>query len=102
MTTVSAAAACLVVLAVLLLPSAAQYVKYKDAKQPINERVQDLLGRMTLEEKIGQMSQIERANATAEVIEKYFVGQYSITGGRRSAGWRAVIYRILVLSCRDI
>lgn len=77
MTTVSSAAACLV-LAVLLLPSAAQYVKYKDAKQPINERVQDLLGRMTLEEKIGQMSQIERANATAEVIEKYFVGQYSI------------------------
>jgi hypothetical protein len=30
---------------------------------------------MTLEEKIGQMSQIERANATAEVIEKYFVGE---------------------------
>ncbi|PWZ04246.1 Beta-glucosidase BoGH3B [Zea mays] len=81
MTTVPSAAACLVVLAVLLLPSAAQYVKYKDAKQPINERVQDLLGRMTLEEKIGQMSQIERANATAEVIEKYFVGSVLSGGG---------------------
>jgi hypothetical protein len=49
-----------------LLPSAAlaaEYVKYKDAKQPINERVQDLLRRMTLEEKIGQMSQIETASA---------------------------------------
>jgi beta-glucosidase len=75
--TAATAVACLV-LAFLLLPSAAlaaEYVKYKDAKQPINERVQDLLSRMTLEEKIGQMSQIERANATAEVIEKYFVGE---------------------------
>ncbi|KAJ1293599.1 hypothetical protein BS78_01G080900 [Paspalum vaginatum] len=68
-----------------LLPSAAaaaaDYVKYKDPKQPINERVQDLLSRMTLEEKIGQMSQIERANATAEVIEKYFVGSVLSGGG---------------------
>ncbi|CAD6214528.1 unnamed protein product [Miscanthus lutarioriparius] len=81
--TAATAVACLV-LAFLLLPSAAlaaEYVKYKDAKQPINERVQDLLSRMTLEEKIGQMSQIERANATAEVIEKYFVGSVLSGGG---------------------
>ena len=77
----AAAVACLLVTAVLL-PAAvaaekpkAEYVKYKDPKQPINERIDDLLNRMTLEEKIGQMSQIERANATTEVIEKYFVGQ---------------------------
>ncbi|XP_062213254.1 uncharacterized protein LOC133914118 [Phragmites australis] len=54
---------------------------YKDPKQPINERVQDLLSRMTLEEKIGQMSQIERANATTTVIEKYFVGSVLSGGG---------------------
>ncbi|XP_066319655.1 uncharacterized protein [Miscanthus floridulus] len=78
--TAATAVACLV-LAFLLLPLAAEYVKYKDAKQPINERVQDLLSRMTLEEKIGQMSQIERANATAEVIEKYFVGSVLSGGG---------------------
>ena len=76
----AAAVACLLVAAVLLPVAAAEkakseYVKYKDPKQPINERVDDLLSRMTLEEKIGQMSQIERANATTEVIEKYFVGQ---------------------------
>jgi beta-glucosidase len=73
------AVACLLVAAAFLTTTVAaaakEYVKYKDPKQPINERVQDLLSRMTLEEKIGQMSQIERANATTEVIEKYFVGE---------------------------
>ncbi|CAL4927348.1 unnamed protein product [Urochloa decumbens] len=75
--------ACLLVAAVFLpaAATAAEYVKYKDPKQPINERVQDLLSRMTLEEKIGQMSQIERANATTEVIEKYFVGSVLSGGG---------------------
>ncbi|KAJ1277738.1 hypothetical protein BS78_04G026900 [Paspalum vaginatum] len=48
--------------------------RYKDPKQPLNTRIDDLLGRMTLAEKIGQMSQIERENATADVVNKYFVG----------------------------
>nr|CAB3498207.1 unnamed protein product [Digitaria exilis] len=79
----AAAFACLLVAAVFLASpaTAAEYVKYKDPKQPINERVDDLLSRMTLEEKIGQMSQIERANATTEVIEKYFVGSVLSGGG---------------------
>ncbi|CAN6281390.1 unnamed protein product [Urochloa humidicola] len=79
----ASAVACLLVAAVFLpaAATAAEYVKYKDPKQPINERVQDLLSRMTLEEKIGQMSQIERANATTEVIEKYFVGSVLSGGG---------------------
>ena len=33
---------------------------YLDRRQPIHKRVADLLGRMTLEEKIGQMTQAER------------------------------------------
>ena len=33
---------------------------YRDASQPVAKRVKDLLGRMTLEEKIGQMTQAER------------------------------------------
>ena len=79
----AAAVACLLVAAVLLPAAAAEkakaeYVKYKDPKQPINERVDDLLSRMTLEEKIGQMSQIERENATADVINKYFIGTYIV------------------------
>ena len=59
----------------------AQYVKYKDPKQPVSVRVKDLLGRMTLAEKIGQMTQIERENATAEQIAKYFIGSVLSGGG---------------------
>jgi hypothetical protein len=48
--------------------------KYKDPSQPLNTRIDDLLRRMTLAEKIGQMSQIERENATADGMWHYFIG----------------------------
>jgi len=51
-----------------------QGAKYKDPRQPLKRRIDDLLRRMTLAEKIGQMSQIERENATADVVRGYFVG----------------------------
>src|SRR5690348_10327653 len=35
---------------------------YRDASRPISQRVADLLHRMTLDEKIGQMTQAERAS----------------------------------------
>lgn len=54
----------------------AEYMKYKDPKQPINVRIKDLMKRMTLEEKIGQMTQIERSVASAEVMKKYFIGKH--------------------------
>lgn len=54
--------------------AAAEYMKYKDPKQPLNTRVNDLLKRMTTEEKIGQMTQIERSVATNEVMKKYYIG----------------------------
>lgn len=53
---------CLVLLAVYAiaagLAQAADEAKplYRDATQPIEKRVADLLGRMTLEEKVGQMN----------------------------------------------
>ncbi|KGN59736.1 uncharacterized protein LOC101221143 [Cucumis sativus] len=59
----------------------AEYLKYKDPKQPLNVRIKDLLGRMTLEEKIGQMVQIERANASADVMKQYFIGSVLSGGG---------------------
>jgi len=34
---------------------------YRDARRPVRERVRDLMSRMTLEEKIGQMTQAERS-----------------------------------------
>jgi len=48
-----------IILPLLLLISCGQKeeaVKYKDANQPVEERVEDLLSRMTLEEKIQQLS----------------------------------------------
>lgn len=53
----------------------ATYLKYKDPKQPVGARIKDLLSRMTLEEKIGQMVQIERTVATPDAMKKYFIGK---------------------------
>jgi hypothetical protein len=49
---------------------------YKDSNQPVALRVKDLMSRMTLAEKIGQMTQIERTVANASDIEQYLVGDY--------------------------
>lgn len=57
----------------------AEYMKYKDPKQPINSRIRDLIGRMTLAEKIGQMTQIERKVASATVTKQYFIGKFYIS-----------------------
>ncbi|KAL0417522.1 UNVERIFIED_CONTAM: Lysosomal beta glucosidase [Sesamum radiatum] len=59
----------------------AGYMKYKDPKQPLNVRIKDLISRMSLEEKIGQMTQIERKVASADVIKKYFIGSIVSGGG---------------------
>ncbi|KAK4719741.1 hypothetical protein R3W88_018079 [Solanum pinnatisectum] len=52
----------------------AEYLKYKDPKQPMPARIKDLMKRMTLEEKIGQMSQIEMRFASPDVMKQYFIG----------------------------
>lgn len=54
----------------------AEYAKYKDPKQPVAVRVKDLLGRMSLEEKIGQMVQIDRTIATVQFLKDYSIGNY--------------------------
>jgi hypothetical protein len=53
----------------------AEHLRYKDPKQPLNTRIKDLIDRMTLEEKIGQMVQIERNVASAKVMNKFFIGK---------------------------
>lgn len=47
---------------------------YKNPNQPIEARVNDLLSRMTLKEKIAQMTQIERTVATPSVITDLSIG----------------------------
>ncbi|KAM0980364.1 hypothetical protein COP1_013706 [Malus domestica] len=59
----------------------AEHIRYKDPKQPLNTRIKDLLSRMTLEEKIGQMVQIDRSVASSEVMKKYFIGSILSGGG---------------------
>lgn len=59
----------------------AEYAKYKDPKQPVAVRVKDLLGRMSLEEKIGQMVQIDRTIATVQFMRDYSIGSVLSGGG---------------------
>lgn len=58
-----------------------EYIKYKDPSQPIEIRIKDLMKKMTLEEKIGQMTQIERTVTSVEVMKKYFIGSVLSDGG---------------------
>ncbi|XP_050221637.1 uncharacterized protein LOC126671863 [Mercurialis annua] len=59
----------------------AEYLKYKDPKQALGARIKDLMKRMSVEEKIGQMVQIERSVATPDVMAKYFIGSVLSGGG---------------------
>ncbi|KAJ7949475.1 Beta-glucosidase [Quillaja saponaria] len=61
--------------------SQTEYMKYKDPNQPVAVRVNDLLSRMTMEEKIGQMVQIDRSVANAEVMKTFFIGSVLSGGG---------------------
>ncbi|GAB2263194.1 hypothetical protein Droror1_Dr00004191 [Drosera rotundifolia] len=65
----------------LCIASEAEYVAYKDPKRPVNVRVRDLISRMTLDEKIGQMVQIERTTATADIMKNYYIGSILSGGG---------------------
>ncbi|XP_074289727.1 uncharacterized protein LOC141615028 [Silene latifolia] len=71
----------ILLLLVLVCLTEAQYMKYKDSKLPVGKRVRDLLSRMTLDEKIGQMVQIERKVASADVMKNNFIGSVLSGGG---------------------
>jgi beta-glucosidase len=69
-------------------PSAA----YRDESAPIETRVEDLLGRMTLAEKIGQMTQVEKNSIQPGAITLFGIGSVLSGGGGSPAdnspeGW---------------
>lgn len=69
---------------------------YTDPSQPIEARVEDLLARMTLEEKIGQMTQVEKDSIAPGDITKYYIGSILSGGGgspeeNTPQGWYAMI-----------
>lgn len=47
---------------------------YRDSKAEVEARIKDLLPRMTLKEKVGQMTQIERRVATHDAIKDLSIG----------------------------
>jgi len=61
--------------------SSAAGFPYQDPTLPIPTRVADLLGRMTLDEKIGQMTQAERGSVTAADITAFRLGSVLSGGG---------------------
>ncbi|GAB4581005.1 MAG: glycoside hydrolase family 3 N-terminal domain-containing protein [Anaerolineales bacterium] len=54
---------------------------YLDATAPLEARVEDLLARMTLAEKIGQMTLIEKNSIRPDEVTEYFVGGILSGGG---------------------
>lgn len=54
---------------------------YQDKSQAIDAQVTDLLNRMTLHEKIGQMTQVEKNSITPEEAKTHFIGSILSGGG---------------------
>ncbi|KAG0590294.1 hypothetical protein KC19_1G087100 [Ceratodon purpureus] len=62
-------------------PARKTYRLYQDMGQPVEERVKDLLSRMTLAEKIGQMTQTERSVTNHTNIRDFGIGSILSGGG---------------------
>ncbi|XP_031277792.1 lysosomal beta glucosidase-like [Pistacia vera] len=54
---------------------------YKNPDAHIEDRIKDLLSRMTLKEKIGQMTQIEREVSTPSALRDFFIGSIQSAPG---------------------
>jgi beta-glucosidase len=54
---------------------------YQDSRAPIAGRVRDLLARMTLAEKIGQMTQVENFSTTPAEVTQHVIGSVLSGGG---------------------
>ncbi|XP_065867526.1 uncharacterized protein [Euphorbia lathyris] len=59
----------------------AENIRYKDSKVPMNVRIRDLMSRMNLSEKIGQMVQVDRSAVTPEIMRDYSIGSILSGGG---------------------
>lgn len=70
---------------------------YMNPNEPIEARVKDLLSRLTVKEKLGQMTQIERSVATPSAIKDLCIGSVLSGGGSKpfdkatSADWADMV-----------
>ena len=67
---------------------------YRNRTLPVEKRVDDLLGRMTLDEKIGQMTQADHEPLKPNEVDTLFLGSVLSGGGSElpdvtAKGWRA-------------
>ena len=53
-----------------------EQIIYRNPQYPVKERVQDLLGRMTLEEKVGQMCQMNGREEPEKWLREHHVGSF--------------------------
>lgn len=69
---------------------------FPDPSQPVEARVDDLLARMTLDEKIGQMTQVELGSIQPDSVTTYFIGSV-LSGGdgnpkdNTAQAWQAMV-----------
>jgi beta-glucosidase len=74
----------------------AGFALYRDSSQPVDARIADLLGRMSLDEKVGQMTQAPNTGLVAGDITRYALGSILSAGDgfppvNTLAGWTAMI-----------
>lgn len=55
------------------------YCIYKDPNYPVEDRIEDLMSRMNLQDKIGQMTQIERRVSTTSLLSRLSIGSVPIS-----------------------
>jgi len=65
-------------------PTLAQAYPYQDANLPVEDRVNDLLPRMDINEKVGQMTQCS-SDASPATVATYFIGSV-LCGGHQGPG----------------
>ena len=72
----------------------AQPFPYQDSTLSIDQRVADLLGRMTLDEKIGQMMQVQLSvfNSSPSILTNYNIGSVFSGGGESPGAGNSAIY----------
>ena len=78
---VAAIGAALACTAVIIPTVAAAAPTYRDASAPVPDRVEDLLSRMSLQDKIGQMTQAERVAADPQTAASASLGSVLSGGG---------------------
>ncbi|MCJ7826937.1 MAG: hypothetical protein MUP36_01660, partial [Demequinaceae bacterium] len=82
-------------LALTLVGCSSDTVAYLDSSRPTDQRVDDLISRMTLDDKLGQMTQIEERSVLAGDVAALGLGSVLHGGGTQGSGgpdsWLAAV-----------